>query len=79
MEFTSAEDGSGVVLIPGENGELDFAVLEGKYIVTVTNDNGEELMVLRGNAGERTNLPSRANLPNRPITRTEPDTTERRA
>ena len=44
VEFTSVEDGSGVVLIPGENGELDFAVLEGKYIVTVTNDNGEELM-----------------------------------
>ena len=44
VEFTSAEDGSGVVLIPGENGELDFAVLEGKYTITVTNDNGEELM-----------------------------------
>ena len=43
VEFTSADDGSGVVLIPGENGELDFAVLEGKYIVTVTNDNGEEI------------------------------------
>ena len=45
VEFTSTDDGGGVVLIPGENGELDFAVLEGKYIVTVTNDNGEELMV----------------------------------
>lgn len=45
MEFTSADDGSGVVLIPGENGELDFAVLEGKYIVTVKYYKGRKKII----------------------------------
>ena len=72
VEFTSADDGSGVVLIPGENGELDFAVLEGKYIVTVTNDNGEELMVYEVNLAK--NEPVKPEQPDKP---TEPETPDK--
>ena len=74
VEFTSADDGSGVVLIPGENGELDFAVLEGKYIVTVTNDNGEELMVYEVNLAENEPKPIEPEQPDKP---TEPETPDR--
>ena len=70
VEFTSADDGSGVVLIPGENGELDFAVLEGKYIVTVTNDNGEELMVYEVNLAKNEPKPVEPEQPDKP---TEPE------
>ena len=66
VEFTSADDGSGVVLIPGENGELDFAVLEGKYIVTVTNDNGEELMVYEVNLARNEPKPIEPEQPDKP-------------
>ena len=69
-EFTSADDGSGVVLIPGENGELDFTVLEGKYIVTVTNDNGEELMVYEVNLAKNEPKPVEPEQPDKP---TEPE------
>ena len=70
VEFTSVDDGSGVVLIPGENGELDFAVLEGKYIVTVTNDNGEELMVYEVNLAKNEPKPVEPENPDKP---TEPE------
>ena len=73
-EFTSADDGSGVVLIPGENGELDFAVLEGKYIVTVTNDNGEELMVYEVNLAKNEPKPVEPEQPDKP---TEPETPDK--
>lgn len=71
VEFTSVEDGSGVVLIPGENGELDFAVLEGKYIVTVTNDNGEELMSYEVTLAK--NEPSEPSEPSEPTEPVTPD------
>ena len=70
VEFTSVEDGSGVVLIPGEKGELDFAVLEGKYIVTVTNDNGEELMSYEVTLAK--NEPSEPSEPTEPVTPDKP-------
>ena len=76
-EFTSADDGIGVVLIPGENGELDFAVLEGKYIVTVTNDNGEELMVYEVNLAKNEPKPVEPEQPDKPTEPEQPETPDK--
>ena len=77
VEFTSVDDGSGVVLIPGENGELDFAVLEGKYIVTVTNDNGEELMVYEVNLAKNEPKPVEPEQPDKPTEPEQPETPDK--
>ena len=72
VEF-AGEDGSGIVLVPDENGVIDFSDLEGKYMLIATDDTGEELMIYEINLAPNTpDEPAEPEQPDEPVTPDEP-------
>ena len=72
VEF-AGEDGSGIVLVPDENGVIDFSDLEGKYMLIATDDTGEELMIYEINLAPNTpDEPAEPEQPDEPETPDHP-------
>ncbi|UKI14075.1 MAG: hypothetical protein L6V85_08185 [Clostridiales bacterium] len=73
------DNGSEAVLVPNENGDIDFSELEeGKYTLFVIDDNGEAIMyydVTIANTSEpdQPDNPNQPENPDKPNTPTEPE------